>query len=261
MVNQKALERKQTMGLVRYYMISFGHGTQMYLYKSTIEDLEVGNTVVVQAGKDGRKIGMIVNEMKSIPKNLLISEDKVKEVIHKNLRDIQEEEAKNYLLWLVVAFMDGVITRVEFAEIAEGFVTSNNLQLSKQSNIYKVVRDILPDMCMIYVDEPGNEDDKEFGFRKEIKKVYHELKYGDFRIEDIKGKVSNKILHDPVEDMEQYQRVELDVERKTKKELEGKERGIGFCHLYWWAKKRILKEDYNIDWKTPAEMNPDARFD
>ena len=36
---------------------------------------------------------------------------------------------------------------------------------------------------------------------------------------------------------------------------------MGFCHQLWPTKKRILKEKYNIDWKTPSEMNPDIMFD
>jgi len=31
-----------------------------------------------------------------------------------------------------------------------------------------------------------------------------------------------------------------------------------YCHLFWNEKKRILKEKYNIDWKTLADLNPEA---
>ncbi len=36
---------------------------------------------------------------------------------------------------------------------------------------------------------------------------------------------------------------------------------FGFCHGYWNCKKKILKDDYGIDWKTPDEMNPEICFD
>ena len=36
---------------------------------------------------------------------------------------------------------------------------------------------------------------------------------------------------------------------------------MGFCHLYWATVKRILRERHGIDWKSPAEMNPDVFFD
>jgi hypothetical protein len=36
---------------------------------------------------------------------------------------------------------------------------------------------------------------------------------------------------------------------------------MGFCHSYWPARKRILKEKYNIDWQTPAEKDPWIIYD
>ena len=42
------------------------------------------------------------------------------------------------------------------------------------------------------------------------------------------------------------------------KEIKGQ---MGYCHAFWGAKKRILKEKYGINWKTPAEMNPHCKFD
>jgi hypothetical protein len=36
---------------------------------------------------------------------------------------------------------------------------------------------------------------------------------------------------------------------------------MGFCHLLWATQKRILKEKYGIDWKTPAERNRNILFD
>lgn len=37
--------------------------------------------------------------------------------------------------------------------------------------------------------------------------------------------------------------------------------GNGLCFTYWDIKKRILKEKYNIEWHSPAELNPRVRFD
>lgn len=36
---------------------------------------------------------------------------------------------------------------------------------------------------------------------------------------------------------------------------------FGSCHTYWNIKKRLMKEKYNVDWKTPAELNPGIQFD
>lgn len=40
------------------------------------------------------------------------------------------------------------------------------------------------------------------------------------------------------------------------------ERGyMGMCHVVWREQQKILKEKYNIDWQTPQERLPGAKFD
>jgi hypothetical protein len=36
---------------------------------------------------------------------------------------------------------------------------------------------------------------------------------------------------------------------------------IGSCHRLWDMQKQILKEKYDITWYTPAELNPEIKFD
>lgn len=36
---------------------------------------------------------------------------------------------------------------------------------------------------------------------------------------------------------------------------------FGSCHVRWGIEKKILKERFGIDWKTPAEKNPNINFD
>lgn len=36
---------------------------------------------------------------------------------------------------------------------------------------------------------------------------------------------------------------------------------LGSCHTLWSLQKTILKEKYGITWYTPAELNPDVKFD
>ena len=81
-----------------------------------------------------------------------------------------------------------------------------------------------------------------------------------------------------------YDRVELSlkyllIRRKLEKEVEAElvelieylnskglhvkryQCGNGLCFDYWSIKKRILKEKYNIEWHSPADLNPRVRFD
>ena len=85
------------------------------------------------------------------------------------------------------------------------------------------------------------------------------------------------ILHDPVEDTPEYMAIKDEVEAKADlyikqlKETRWREaktdfersliRSASYAHVYWAEKKRILREDYGIEWKTPGEMNPQIRFD
>lgn len=36
---------------------------------------------------------------------------------------------------------------------------------------------------------------------------------------------------------------------------------LGFTHVYWKEKKRILREKYGISWWTPAQLNPGTAYD
>lgn len=66
---------------------------------------------------------------------------------------------------------------------------------------------------------------------------------------------------DPVEWTEQWEECIHLAEEKADAELGDQPRGMGFCHAFWPTLRRILKEDYNIDWRSPNEMNPRVMFD
>lgn len=71
------------------------------------------------------------------------------------------------------------------------------------------------------------------------------------------------IKSDPVENTEEYKKIKDELEQKIKiqTEINGHKKGLGYCHIYWAYKKAILKTDYNIDWKSPSELNPEVIFD
>lgn len=67
------------------------------------------------------------------------------------------------------------------------------------------------------------------------------------------------------EQWREYRKVRNKVYKRAKvmasKEL-GKYFGkMGTCHYIWHYEKTIFKEEYNIDWKSPAELNPHILFD
>ena len=78
-----------------------------------------------------------------------------------------------------------------------------------------------------------------------------------------KKRTSSGLYYDPVEDDPQY----ADVFRKINDEVNEalaehpKKGSMGFVHIIWEMKKQILKQKYGVNWKTPAELNPQVMFD
>lgn len=73
----------------------------------------------------------------------------------------------------------------------------------------------------------------------------------------------NGRYYDKVEKTKEYKQCIEEVEKLAEIEaikIVG-ERSKGYCHIYWACKKKILKEKFNIDWRTPSEMNPNCKFD
>lgn len=66
---------------------------------------------------------------------------------------------------------------------------------------------------------------------------------------------------DPVEYTYQWEDIYYDVEDYLKNRFANVPRRMGFCFKYWSAKRDYLKENYNIDWHSPSQMNPRVRFD
>lgn len=65
---------------------------------------------------------------------------------------------------------------------------------------------------------------------------------------------------DPIENDPKYKEIIRQVDEEVKAEL-GDSGPMGFCHLAWGLKKKILLERYGISWKSPADMNPFTEFD
>lgn len=65
---------------------------------------------------------------------------------------------------------------------------------------------------------------------------------------------------DIVQATEKWEEVIYDVEKEVDEELKDENRGMGFCHAYWSAKRAALARR-GIEWRSPAAMNPRVMFD
>ena len=69
------------------------------------------------------------------------------------------------------------------------------------------------------------------------------------------------LLSDPIERSDAFLEIRYDLEKAVDEELtQGVDVDRPFCFRYWDCKKRILKEKYGLEWRTPAECNPNVRF-
>lgn len=76
-----------------------------------------------------------------------------------------------------------------------------------------------------------------------------------------KAQQSGDILHDPIEDDPQHAAAFAESDRLAELALEDVERGRGFCHQLWRVKQAILRDQFGIEWFTPAEINKGVIFD
>lgn len=78
--------------------------------------------------------------------------------------------------------------------------------------------------------------------------------------EIIKVPESSSLYNDPIEQTPTYLKIAKELEQRIIDQIGGNN-GMGYCHLYWRTKKQMLKDYYNIDWLSPADLNKTTYFD
>lgn len=102
---------------------------------------------------------------------------------------------------------------------------------------------------------------------KMMKSLELDLQNYASRIDQIELNKSNEaeayaryqLRKNPLEQADLYKRFETTIDDTVKEEV-GHSSGMGFCHVIWSHKKALLKNAYQIDWYSPADLN-DALFD
>lgn len=243
-----------------YCYIIFGESddnhTKKYLYKC--DKLVPGDTVIIPA-KNSHKIAMVHSVLKEFPKKLNINESSVKKVIGLNSNIIESKNAISYILAMIDEYKDGNISKEFFSYVIEHFSSANKLDIMEDSELYSIVLSQLPDACKFYIHELGDMAEKELNFWKELKDIEYRLRYGR-SFWDKKDMYSMRIKTDPIIYSDEYLRIELKLEQLIRAEI-GEGGYMGFCHKYWWTKKKILEDKFGIDWKSPVELNPEVNFD
>jgi hypothetical protein len=66
---------------------------------------------------------------------------------------------------------------------------------------------------------------------------------------------------DPLEDLPEFKRAFVDANRQASRKVKVLDGQLGQIFAFWREKKRILREKYQIDWKSPEDLNPDTHYD
>jgi hypothetical protein len=85
------------------------------------------------------------------------------------------------------------------------------------------------------------------------------------------------LKYDPIEDSEKYKKIVAEVDKKAKEKVEALVQSqVDKCkneedrelvlsvptfQRFEYEKKRILRDEYGIEWKSCIDLNPDINFD
>lgn len=123
--------------------------------------------------------------------------------------------------------------------------------------LMKLHRSVLNRICVLH--EPGPEGLLE-DICHEISEHESNIFFAD-RMQPDMIRNTGHLKKDPVEWTAEYENAIDDVHRKAYENLSGHPHGMGFCFAFWIEKSRILLSEYNIEWKSPQQMNPNVLFD
>ena len=84
-------------------------------------------------------------------------------------------EVKKTLLQQIQDYLTGLISKEDYAIIAEENYSSYG-NIIRGTEFYEIFSDNIPDCCLVNVDEPGNDDEKEYCFHKILEETYDKLK-------------------------------------------------------------------------------------
>ncbi len=104
-------------------------------------------------------------------------------------------------------------------------------------------------------------DDYDYLFDRNLGKKISKLFTSEELMEIIRCPVIDHLRFDRVEYTRKWEDIYYDVEDELDAIFADTNRRMGFCFMYWNAKRDLLKKKYGIEWKSPAQMNPRVRFD
>lgn len=144
----------------RYVKVNFGNNTRTYLFKQADSSISEGMMVYVPAKNETKK-GMVLWKGKLKDMELPVPQYKIKDVKLRCYSSISEKELTQYFNVLLEMYKAGTMSKEQLAIVFEGIVSNNELNFENNSELKELFQNELPIICLYYVDEPGDEAEKE----------------------------------------------------------------------------------------------------
>ena len=81
---------------------------------------------------------------------------------------MKNQEIVDYIMSVIDRYKNGDVTKEIFYEIIHTFVSDIDLEYSENESLKYVLEHLIPDACLFYIQEPGEWQEKENGFRQAI---------------------------------------------------------------------------------------------
>jgi hypothetical protein len=149
----------------------------------------------------------------------------------------------------------------------DAFMTENYELLYEQSRFnfdFMFAYDILMKLLLLYR-KTHNKQKLESTYKEVVillKKMEENIMVAAKRLDGIEMKVeplSVAIHFDPIEQTSWFKQIELKVHEQIYERI-GRNKIMGYVHMFWNEKRTILEEQYGIIWASPRFLN-DAMFD
>ena len=176
-------------------------------------------------------------------------------------------QIREFLLPVMENYKYGLLTEEAFCTTVKQYYDTNELSVHNDDDLQTLTEKMLPDLVEKLEAQSVSSGSAEADQKRKIEawilfKDCLDLLEG--RPLFSKGReeyvTTGRSWNDAVEYSDRYLLIEREMETLVRAET-GEGDYLGFCHLYWEVKKRVLWEKFGIEWHSPSDRNPGVIFD
>ena len=171
-------------------------------------------------------------------------------------------QIREFLLPVMENYKYGLLTEEAFCTTVKQYYDTNELSVHNDDDLQTLTEKMLPDLVEKLEAQSVSSGSAEADQKRKIEawilfKDCLDLLEG--RPLFSKGReeyvTTGRSWNDAVEYSDRYLLIEREMETLVRAET-GEGDYLGFCHLYWEVKKRVLWEKFGIEWHSPSDRNP-----